>query len=195
MAGLDHGTETQEETVQDGRLEITCLIIKMAHLDYKVHHEVLWAANASKEIQDKGPLGALTQTASNLLKKYLGAYQPLKDAKTVLQLWHLVSLQNAAPQLTESWVDISQFYSITRCSKTKQTIVCLPLDRLQSTSSHVTNRTQANSWMNPWALSEMCNFCKTSLFNLSLMAFMMKLRQVDRISYILPMLDLWFTIL
>jgi hypothetical protein len=88
--------------VQDGHLEITGLIIKMALLDWQAHHEVLRAANTSKEILDKAQTGALIQTAFNLPKKYRGASQQLKGAKTVWEAWHLASHQNAAPQLRES---------------------------------------------------------------------------------------------
>ena len=40
MPGLGHELEIREETVRDGHLEITNLIIKMAPLDYKVLLEV-----------------------------------------------------------------------------------------------------------------------------------------------------------
>jgi len=102
MAGLVLGIETQKETAQDGHLEITDLIIKMALLDRQAHLEVLRAANTSKDIQDKAQLEALIRMAFNLLKKCLGASRQLKGAKTVWEAWHLVSPQNAAPRLTES---------------------------------------------------------------------------------------------
>ena len=100
-AGPDLGTETQEETVQDGHLEITGLIIKIALLDLLAHLGVLRVANTSNEIQDKAQLEAQIRTAFNLLKRFLGASRQLKGARIVWEAWRLVSPQSAAPPLTE----------------------------------------------------------------------------------------------
>jgi hypothetical protein len=86
---------------QDGLLEITGLIIKMALPDRLAHLEVLRAANTSNDIQDKALLEAQIRTATNLLRRFLGASRQLKGAQIVWVAWRKVSHQSAAPQPTE----------------------------------------------------------------------------------------------